>query len=904
MNAPDAIARLNAALEGRYHIERELGEGGMATVYLADDLKHERKVALKVLKPELGAVIGAERFLAEIKTTANLQHPHILPLFDSGEADGFLFYVMPYVEGETLRARIDREVQLGVDDALAMTRKVADALDYAHDNGVVHRDIKPGNILLSQRGEPLVADFGIALAVAHAGGGRITETGLSLGTPHYMSPEQATGDRGVDARSDLYALGCVLYEMLAGEPPFSASNVQAILAKILTVDAPSITLVRRTVPAHVSAAIAKALEKLPADRFASVVEFVAALGDESFTYQARVRTTAASAQSDASITDQPAPWHRDRRVVLALAFATLASVLGAWGWLRPAPEPVPGVTTRMEVTGNDAFSDLAISPDGRSIAVRRRGGVGTSVLVRAADDPTWRELLNATGGRDMSFSPDGESVAFSLPTGVFKVPVSGGPALPISEVSGGGAIHWASNDTIVFANGGPLFRVGSSGGEPEVLLDSDTIEAHFPHLLPGGRAVVFSTRPRGDALQARVLLLEIETGVVRELAPSGTNPKYLRTGHIVYGHGNQFLMVVPFDLDRLQTTGPAVSALPSLSVYGRGRALYDVSVDGTLIYGSAPTGDPQSVDDPGLVWVGMNGTETYIPIDPVPEEAQAPRADPSGVRIAYQSDGQIWIFDTATETPTQLTFEGVNSTPIWSKDGRFVYFLSERAGTQGFDGFRKLVDGSQGAEQLWSAAEGEEGLTSISPDSRWLVVARRTPAENLRLSLVDLTADSVSFRPYRPGGPGEMEGAIHPNGRWMAYASSELAGGQGRSGAILIRGFPEPTGGWRVSRAGEEGSYEPVWAPSGDALYFTNGTSIVRAEVSADGASPVIGRVTELGIPWTYGAGNIGPHGIAFDIHPAGDRLLAVKGSTDGLETIFLVTDWFEELRERVGASN
>ena len=205
----DTVARLNAALEGRYRIDRELGEGGMAMVYLADDLRHERKVALKVLKPELAAVVGADRFLAEIKTTANLQHPHILPLFDSGEADSFLFYVMPYVEGESIRELITKEKQLGVKDALSITRKVSDALDYAHEHGVVHRDIKPGNVLLSERGEPLVADFGIALAVAQAGGGRITETGLSLGTPHYMSPEQATGDRDVDARSDVYALGCV-----------------------------------------------------------------------------------------------------------------------------------------------------------------------------------------------------------------------------------------------------------------------------------------------------------------------------------------------------------------------------------------------------------------------------------------------------------------------------------------------------------------------------------------------------------------------------------------------------------------------------------------------------------------------------------------------------------------------
>ena len=213
--SPTAVERLNRALAGRYEIERELGQGGMATVYLADDLKHERKVALKVLRPELAAVVGAERFLAEIKTTANLQHPHILPLFDSGEADGFLFYVMPHIDGETLAERIELERQLPVDEAVRIAVAVANALQVAHDKGVIHRDIKPGNILLSGA-EPLVADFGIALAVGAAGGNRLTETGLSVGTPYYMSPEQATGDQNVGPASDVYALACVLYEMLVG----------------------------------------------------------------------------------------------------------------------------------------------------------------------------------------------------------------------------------------------------------------------------------------------------------------------------------------------------------------------------------------------------------------------------------------------------------------------------------------------------------------------------------------------------------------------------------------------------------------------------------------------------------------------------------------------------------------
>ena len=285
---PETQTRLQLALSDRYRIEREIGAGGMATVFLAQDLRHDRRVALKLLRPELSAVIGAERFLAEIKLTANLQHPHILPLFDSGEvvvdnpegAQRFLFYVMPFVEGESLRARLNREKQLPVAEAVRIAVEVASALDYAHRHGVVHRDIKPENILLHD-GQALVADFGIALAASKAGGNRMTETGMSLGTPHYMSPEQAMGEREITARSDVYALGVVLYEMLTGDPPFTGSTAQAIVARVLTEPPRPILPQRHTIPPEVEGAILVALEKLPADRFASAAEFAEALEGRS-----------------------------------------------------------------------------------------------------------------------------------------------------------------------------------------------------------------------------------------------------------------------------------------------------------------------------------------------------------------------------------------------------------------------------------------------------------------------------------------------------------------------------------------------------------------------------------------------------------------------------------------------
>jgi len=269
-------AGLAEALRDRYRLDRELGQGGMATVYLARDLKHDRDVALKVLRPQLAALLGRDRFLAEIHLTARLDHPHIVTLIDSGENDGFLWYVVPYIRGESLRQMLDHEPQLSVDQALAITKQVASALEYAHRHGVIHRDVKPENILLHE-GEAMLADFGIALAVKQAGANRLTETGLSLGTPQYMSPEQALGERELDARSDVYGLGCVLYEALAGEPPYAGPTPQALIAKQLTEPVPSVRRLRSAVPPGVERALMKALAQLPADRFASVAAFAEAL---------------------------------------------------------------------------------------------------------------------------------------------------------------------------------------------------------------------------------------------------------------------------------------------------------------------------------------------------------------------------------------------------------------------------------------------------------------------------------------------------------------------------------------------------------------------------------------------------------------------------------------------------
>ena len=372
-DAAGHLSPLGTALSDRYRIERELGAGGMATVYLAEDVRHHRKVAVKVLHPELSAVLGPERFLKEITLTASLQHPHILPLFDSGSAASQLFYVMPFVEGETLRARLERERQLPVADAVRIASEAADALAYAHARGIIHRDIKPENILL-QNGHALVADFGIALAVEQAGGQRMTQTGISLGTPQYMAPEQAMGERNVDQRADIYALGAVTYEMLAGEPPFVGPTAQAVVAKVITETPRRLSAQRPSVPAHVDEAVRTALEKLPADRFATAEAFATALTTTSYHPRAAAAVGASR--------------RFGRDTIVAGAVALAATIAAVWGWAivargrtarrrRGEQSPVAddNLVSRLRATQRSAFAFARWRNTGLPGA-RRRGNAG------------------------------------------------------------------------------------------------------------------------------------------------------------------------------------------------------------------------------------------------------------------------------------------------------------------------------------------------------------------------------------------------------------------------------------------------------------------------------------------------------------------------------------------------
>jgi eukaryotic-like serine/threonine-protein kinase len=461
---PPLVTRLVKALVGRYEIESELARGGMATVYLARDLRHDRRVAIKVLREELTAAVGAERFLEEIRVTASLQHPNILPLFDSGSVDGLLWYVMPFVEGETLRSRLAREGRLPVDTALQLAREMADALEYAHRHGVVHRDVKPENVLL-QSGHALVADFGIALALEHAGGERLTRTGITLGTPQYMAPEQAAGERAVDARTDVYALGVVLHEMIAGEPPFAAESKQAVLMRVIHEPVVALSTRRSDVPSFLDAAVWRALAKQPDDRFPSAAAF-----GEALAVPLRGDTKSDPGGSKRMVSARAAMYATAAMVAIGLVGGwTLArsSLLERWasaasGAVSAPLEPVvalgPATTENMSLSVVDRAGRTQrtiaanrpwtprFSPNGRLVAYGAFGtGRSTSDLwVTALDGRTTRRLTDdENDSNDPQWSADGATVAYSASA-------PGGKDLLMREISGG-------EPSVLAARGGTQF---------------------------------------------------------------------------------------------------------------------------------------------------------------------------------------------------------------------------------------------------------------------------------------------------------------------------------------------------------------------------------------------------------------------------------------------------------------
>jgi eukaryotic-like serine/threonine-protein kinase len=469
-------ADLSGAFGDRYRIERELGAGGMATVYLADDVRHHRRVAIKVLRPALAAALGAERFLREITTTAGLRHPHIVPLYDSGEGDGVLYYVMPFVEGESLRDRIRREQRLPVQDALRIVAEVADALDYAHAHGVIHRDIKPENILIDS-GHAVVADFGIAQAIDVAGGEQLTGTGVAIGTPTYMSPEQVAGERDLDARSDLYALACVLFEMLVGQPPFAGPTAQSVMHQHMMATATNVTQLRADVPAEVSSALQRALSKAPADRFPAVSEFAQALRRPSTTVNGRVGSSSSGSRRW---------WVSIGTTAVITAVVVVAAVLAS----RRGPAAIR-LGKRTAVTLDPGLElDPALSPDGKLVAY---SGAQNVLIVRQVEGGAPVQVLRSgdTRGRWPAWVTDGQRLVFVSPRGIEIVSALGGtPKLLVAGTQLDRGVTVAPDGkTFAYVSHDSVYAAPVDGGAPRFVAHGE--EIHSPAWSPDGRWIAF-----------------------------------------------------------------------------------------------------------------------------------------------------------------------------------------------------------------------------------------------------------------------------------------------------------------------------------------------------------------------------------------------------------------------------
>ena len=625
LGTPIPIAeRLAKALEGRYTIEREIGHGGMATVYLARDLKHDRRVAIKVLREEIAAAVGAERFLEEIRVTASLQHPHILPLFDSGSADGLLWYVMPFVEGETLRSRLARERRLPVDVAVQFAREMADALEHAHRHGVVHRDVKPENVLL-QGDHALVADFGIALALEHAGGDRLTRTGIAIGTPQYMAPEQASGERAIDARADVYALGAVLHEMLAGESAFAAGSRPAVLWRVRNEPATALATHRVDVSPFLEAAVARALAKRPEERFASAAGFAAALAAPS-SDTAIPSTTLASESTDE---------HREpsrRRMVSARAavYAALATLIlglaGGWalarssladklasaspdlpsaanvagpGWTPPTADGTQLVVVdragrpQRTITANRPWTPR-FSPDGRRVAYGAFGaGRNTSdVWVTDLDGGKTQRLTDDDrDSNDPQWSADGTSLSYSA-----NAP--GGKDLLVQRLGGGEASVLARRDGTQYASdwlrdGSALLVTEQAGrnrgdilvqpadGSPARAYAATTADETAARVSPDGRWVAYTSDESGRAEVYLDSYARPGQRVTVSLG-GGAHPVWRGDGRELYYWNDGALMAVQLGA-AWGDTPPAVGARTVLfraPYVAAWNTMYDVSPDG------------------------------------------------------------------------------------------------------------------------------------------------------------------------------------------------------------------------------------------------------------------------------------------------------------------------------------
>ena len=811
---PDWLDRLRQVLHDRYRIERELGRGGMAWVFLAEDLRHRRHVALKVLRPELAQSLGTERFLREIRIAAQLNHPNILTLIDSGDAEGVPYYVMPYVEGASLRDRLTREEQLPLDDALQITREVADALSHAHSLGVIHRDIKPENILF-EAGHAVVSDFGIARAFSEAGGEKLTESGLVVGTPAYMSPEQGSGTDHLDARTDIYSLGCVLYEMLAGCAPYLGPTPHAVLARKALDPVPSLRVVRETVPPAVEAAIMKALAKVPADRFPTVSQFVTALSGEG----------AVSAGG-----------RRVRALVPIVLVAALIAV-GAYV-LRPRADGRRGAPAALPATFEQLTADPGVewfpslSPDGRWIVYSGEGSGNRDIYLKGVGGQNAINLTADSPADDdqPAFSPDGERIAFRSGREGGGIFVMGRTGEAVRRVTRGGfKPSWSPDGThLAFATENVDLNPQNSESKSQLwVADANSgatrqipvVDAVLPSWSPHGGRIAFLMR-LGQPAGGHVWTIPAGGGepiAVTSGAARDWNPAWSPDGTYLYfvsdRGGSMNLWRVRIDeasgrtlASPEQITTPATS-LAHISVSGDGRRIAYSSVVVTTNVQRA-TFDPARgavMGDP--TWI-TSGSRRWA----------NPEPSPDGQSVVFyslvQPQGDLYLMRSDGTGLRQLTSDSATDRlPRWSPDGHWIACFSDRSGPLQI--WKIRPDGSE-LRQLTEASENT-GYAVWSPDGSRMAAAALVGNDVLTVYLFDLNRPwreqspetlPVPEPPLTPFGPHSWS----PDGKRLAGMINAYDSG------VVTYAFTSR----KYDRLTTYGHW-PVWLPDSRRLLFVSG---------------------------------------------------------------------------------
>ncbi len=891
---------LSGRVLGSYQIISLLGAGGMGEVYRARDTRLDRIVAIKILpqqfanRPEL-----RERFEREARAIASLNHPNICVLHDVGRQDGMDYLVLEYLEGDTLADRI-KKGPLPLEQALRYAVEIADALDKAHRNGITHRDLKPGNIILTKTGAKLL-DFGLAKLKQEASPPNVslsdlptavnplTMQGTILGTLQYMAPEQVEG-KEVDARTDIFAFGAVVYEMATAKRAFDGKTQASVIGAIMSFDPPAISSLQPLTPPALDHLVKRCLAKDPDERWQSAKDICEQLRWIS-------GSAPASAEVKASV---PAYERRRKRLAWTAAGVVACAIVGILAWMfKPAPARAPQAVTRMVInlSPGQQLPDLkggpalALSPDGTHLAYVAQEGGKQQIYLRAMDSLVSRPVPDTEGAVNPIFSPDGQWLGFFSGKTLKKILLSGGEAQNLVDVSVNpprGA-SWGSQGMIALGNSGGfvLQQVSDAGGakQPLTRLEKGDISHRWPEFLPGGKAVLFSAAPSGaNFTNAKVAVQTVGTWQQQDLIQQGAYPHYAPSGHLVYAQAGN-LMAVLFDPQELKVTGkPAPVVEGVLQSPSTGDAQYSFSATGSLVYVSGGVQSAQS----SLVWVSRNGTEQ--PVAAPVHTFISPRLSPDGKRVAVEvteSDSQIWLYDLSREALTRLTFEGSsNQSPTWSPDGKRIAFVSNKEGPM--NTFSQLADGSGGMERL-TTSEYTQSPTSWSPDGQVLAFLELKPGVENEIWVLRL--GDRKTQPFLQTQSSVMGPRFSPDGHWLAYISNESG-----SSEVYVQPYPGPGGRWQIST---DGGKEPVWNPNGRELFYRNGNKMMAVEIATQhGFSPGKPRMLFEG---QYAMGPATTSN--YDVSSDGQRFLMVK-PTDQEQApptqINVVLNWFEELKRRV----